>query len=246
MFERTTDQATMILLFFSILFFVLNNAIDLKLRDTMILKDMTCTTTDDCLAKYTKGDWCKRGVVCSKSYCHMLYSYPCEYHEKCNSTTHHCDSMPCIKDKDCDDGKYCNGVERCDKVKHVCLPPTNPVQCISGECNETLKKCVFLPTMVAQWRDFKHSGEIKIGNYHDNHHSKPKPKVILIGHESEGFRGDNTFRVQDTSNSSSVTLNSTEVTIIICLVIFFVGVILMLLFFAVFTRAGVHETIYVA
>lgn len=210
------------------------------------VSNITCFTTEDCLRRYTKGDWCKRGVVCVKSYCHIVHSYPCDYHKRCNPETQQCEAMTCSHDKDCDDGKYCNGKEVCDRKWHKCLPPLNPVHCISGECNETLKKCVFTPIIVNQWHDYKQSGEISI--VHDNH---PKTKVasrLIVGSSNNGgfnTAQDDIFKVQDTTNSSTVTLNSTEVTIIICLVIFFIGVILMLLFFAVFTRAGVHETIYV-
>lgn len=209
------------------------------------VSNITCSSTEDCLRRYTNGDWCKRGVVCVKSYCHVVHSYPCDYHKKCNSQTLQCDVMSCSHDKDCDDGKYCNGKEICDRKEHKCLPPLNPIHCISGECNETLKKCVFTPIIVNQWHHYKQNGDISI--VHDNH---PKTKVasrLIIGSNGGGFNTaqDDIFRVQDTTNSSTVTLNSTEVTIIICLVIFFIGVILMLLFFAVFTRAGVHETIYV-
>jgi hypothetical protein len=242
------------LLFLNILILLLANlahaekqeeSIFVRIKESTVT-NITCSDTNECLTKYTNGDWCKRGVVCVKSYCHIIHSFPCEYHQRCNSVTHQCDTMTCQRDSDCDDGKYCNGIERCALQSHTCHPPLNPVQCISGECNETLKKCIFTPILVSQWQTYKKSGEITIGR--DNHASllkvtKVKPRIV--GHNTQVSHND-VFQIQDTTtNSSTVTLNSTEITIIICMVVFFIGVILMLLFFAVFTRAGFHETIYV-
>ncbi len=73
--------------------------------------DIMCNNSMDCFEQYSKGDWCKTGVVCAKSRCRIIHEYPCAYHQECRSETQTCVPMTCVNDKDCDDGKYCNGVE---------------------------------------------------------------------------------------------------------------------------------------
>ena len=51
----------------------------------------------------------------------------------------------CLFDTDCDDGRFCNGTERC--VANVCAEGTPPA-CIDGRCDETSDRCFATTTTI--------------------------------------------------------------------------------------------------
>eukprot|EP00899_Mesostigma_viride_P014247 jgi/Mesvir1/22823/Mv20085-RA.1 len=76
---------------------------------------------------------CDDNIPCTKDYC--------------DDVQNKCVHMP--EDSKCDDGKFCNGQEKCDPVKG-CVPGT-PVNCddnnpcTKDSCNEDQDKCVHMP-----------------------------------------------------------------------------------------------------
>ena len=60
-------------------------------------------------------------------------------------------SSPCVDDEGCDDGRFCNGVERCAPTLSSadlrgCAPAEDPTPCVEGEqeCNEAMDRCAAL------------------------------------------------------------------------------------------------------
>jgi hypothetical protein len=53
-------------------------------------------------------------------------------------------AQSCISDDACQDGSWCNGVERCvgNPGKAMCLPAPRPMCSAKKHCDETAKKCV--------------------------------------------------------------------------------------------------------
>jgi hypothetical protein len=62
-----------------------------------------------------------------------------------NGTILRYDGVECTANADCDDGKYCNGIETCDSGSETCLPGI-PVDCPAGQtCNEDNDQCMVPP-----------------------------------------------------------------------------------------------------
>lgn len=96
-----------------------------------------CSTTEDCRDHFSHR-WCQSGVFCSRGRCHTIPSYPCKAEERCDEASHKCVEKPCKNWKDCDDGLFCNGVERC--VASVCRSD-HRFDCTHGQCSEATQTC---------------------------------------------------------------------------------------------------------
>lgn len=99
--------------------------------------DISCESTADCLAYYG-NDWCQQGVVCLKQRCHTIPFHPCKQGEVCLSEEKKCAERMCHHHGDCDDGIFCNGVERC--VDSRCVIDTR-FDCSYGICTEHDRSC---------------------------------------------------------------------------------------------------------
>ncbi len=51
-------------------------------------------------------------------------------------------AVRCRRDEDCDDGRFCNGSERCDVAAGRCVPGTPPCVATTGRCDEDRDQCV--------------------------------------------------------------------------------------------------------
>lgn len=212
-----------------------------------------CNNTKDCLDAYTKEDWCKRGVFCLKSYCHLLNgSFPCKNHEICNRTLQKCLPRNCQIDSDCDDGKYCNGRERCDKRNGTCLESLHPIECHGGECNETIRECSFVPKIIHKWEGFKETGTVS-NNNNDNNikgsvQSPNKPLLVYTPpppppNDSPDIIGKETHNDQFQSNhhtntSSAILFAGVESTLIIAVILFMFGLSFAVILLGVFFGGG--------
>ena len=58
----------------------------------------------------------------------------------------HAQSATCVSDHDCQDGSWCNGVERCEgnPGRAMCVPAPRGMCSAKKWCDETAKKCVDL------------------------------------------------------------------------------------------------------
>lgn len=101
------------------------------------ITDVPCETTKDCLAFYG-NDWCHRGTFCLRHQCHTIPFFPCKQGEQCLSSENRCVSRHCSLHGDCDDGLFCNGVERC--INSTCIPDDR-FHCPFGLCSEKDKAC---------------------------------------------------------------------------------------------------------
>ena len=97
---------------------------------------VSCSTTEDCL-EYFSG-WCQSGTFCSRGRCHTIPSYPCKADQRCDEVSRTCQVKYCKDWKDCDDGQFCNGVERC--VAGVCTSD-HKFDCTHGQCSEATQTC---------------------------------------------------------------------------------------------------------
>jgi hypothetical protein len=50
----------------------------------------------------------------------------------------------CVSDHDCQDGSWCNGVERCvgNPGRNMCMPAARPMCSAKKRCEETAHKCI--------------------------------------------------------------------------------------------------------
>lgn len=69
---------------------------------------------------------------------------PCTI-DQCNEEMDRCDHLP--EHRLCDDGRVCNGSERCDPAMRGCVPGTPPscddgVACTTDRCDDALNRCV--------------------------------------------------------------------------------------------------------
>lgn len=96
-----------------------------------------CRDTEECLALYNHS-WCHSGLSCVRGHCHSLPDYPCSHAQECDEAAKKCVSLACKSWKDCDDGVFCNGVEKC--VASVCVVEYRE-ECARGICNEKAKTC---------------------------------------------------------------------------------------------------------
>jgi hypothetical protein len=99
--------------------------------------NIQCDTTDDCLAYYG-NDWCHQNTVCVSERCHLIPFYRCKQGELCMAEEKQCVVKQCSTHGDCDDGVFCNGVERC--VNSQCVKDDR-FDCSHGICSEVDHSC---------------------------------------------------------------------------------------------------------
>jgi hypothetical protein len=215
-----------------------------KLRTTDLLKDnIVCITTEDCLqSSYGQGKWCNSGLVCIRSKCHIIHGYPCDQFQTCNESQRKCTKKTCTQDVDCDDGLYCNGNENCDITTGYCSPSLNPIKCTGGQCNETLKECIFVPKVVTEWEVYKITGELIKAKIEVKLKSRLSGVMMVTKQDTLGIISVNDAPVNTTSSNS---LTNTQITIVVSLIILFFGVTLFLLLLMMFMRAGVTSNTFV-
>jgi len=106
-----------------------------------------CERTEDCLA-YFDYTWCHRGVLCLNYICQEVPDFPCASTEWCDEREKRCLPHNCTSWRDCDDGLYCNGAERCIDSHCVsdprldCSPP--------GICSEETQQCSYPVSLVKE------------------------------------------------------------------------------------------------
>ncbi len=124
------------------------------------LTSQECTSDSDC----DDGIFCTGVEICNINGVCVLGPLPCSAGESCNETNHVCtitavcgnhicetgetaqncadDCTPrtgCMSNPDCDDNKFCNGLEACD-INGICRAGVSP--CLASEfCDEANKKC---------------------------------------------------------------------------------------------------------
>jgi hypothetical protein len=108
--------------------------------------DITCETTEDCLAQYDYA-WCHSGLVCLRGLCQQLPSFPCPYTEWCDEREKRCLPKNCSGWRDCDDGLFCTGVERC--VGGRCVSD-HLMDCGAGICSEEERRCSYPLSLVKE------------------------------------------------------------------------------------------------
>ena len=52
-------------------------------------------------------------------------------------------AQSCVSDEDCQDGSWCNGIERCEgnPGQQLCMPAPRPMCSAKKECDEAAKAC---------------------------------------------------------------------------------------------------------
>jgi hypothetical protein len=112
----------------------------------LINMGIPCAITADCLSHVKSGGWCRSGMVCHRSQCHRIPNFPCASPvEWCDEREHRCVPRNCTSWRDCDDGVFCNGAERC--IAERCLSDGR-FDCSAGYCSEELKRCSFPEVLV--------------------------------------------------------------------------------------------------
>jgi hypothetical protein len=208
------------------------------------ITNITCLDTDDCLRKYTQNDWCKSGVLCLKSYCRIIDSFPCKNNENCNNTLQTCNTKKCRLDSDCDDGRYCNGKETCNKTNGQCLESLTPIECMGGECNETLKECIFVPRLVTKWKNFKNGASID--DQSSSTTSKTINNVVSIKPDPIVKEQQDVITINHhNSTSESVHISQAGIIALISIVLVLFGLMFIIFLLAIFFRGGVTEKIYI-
>lgn len=96
-----------------------------------------CESTNDCLDHYSRL-WCLSGTVCIRGFCHTIPAYPCKQDQLCIEESQQCVHKICSSWKDCDDGLFCNGIEKC--INSVCVSDPRHA-CTHGHCSEATKSC---------------------------------------------------------------------------------------------------------
>lgn len=53
-------------------------------------------------------------------------------------------AQSCVSDEDCQDGVWCNGIERCEgnPTRAMCMPAPRPMCSAKKACDESAKRCV--------------------------------------------------------------------------------------------------------
>lgn len=128
------------MLFFLLGLIVLSNALEAPLhRHLTVRTSIQCETTEECLSQLS-SNWCDRGVYCDVGYCHKIPHFPCEQGQVCDPLAKKCGTRKCKTWRDCDDGLFCTGIEKC--IRGECVRDTRKSpDCSHGKCSEYHKKC---------------------------------------------------------------------------------------------------------
>ena len=164
--------------------------------------NIQCDTTDDCLAYYG-NDWCHQNTVCVSERCHLIPFYRCQQGELCLAEEKQCVVKPCSTHGDCDDGVFCNGVERC--VNSQCVKDER-FDCSHGVCSELDHSC-HTPLILA-----KHTLEVK-------------QLAVMRQHRVQA----KTITIQDTTNSTTDSSVDDWVWVIVGLSVGFFAIVLVIL-----------------
>lgn len=182
----------------------------------LVRTEHECLTTLDCLpAGDTK--WCHSGVTCLNERCHRIPNHPCPYFQHCDEKNHQCVPIQCRRHADCDDGLFCNGIERC--VNGSCTSDFRQ-DCTAGQCDEKKRRCS-LPLELQQKR-------------------LPKGHKPLVQKQETHVQGIGALTVAPTSaptaapTSSGLTNNA--IIAIICATVVVAAVIFILLIIALISQ----------
>lgn len=118
---------------------------------TLLNTPVPCVSTTDCSLHYNYS-WCEAaGVVCIHRSCRLVPGYPCKSTQHCVENEKRCVEKRCTSDAECDNGRYCDGIEIC-RVS-ICTIDDTQANCLysAGECDEVNKQCKELKTQLA-WR----------------------------------------------------------------------------------------------
>ena len=113
---------------------------------------VACSDTRDCL-KGKGTSWCATaGIVCLSNYCHHLPGLPCSLRTHiCQEANKTCQPKFCRFNRNCDNGNFCDGTEKC--VNRQCVadqPP--PCHKDGGVCIESNQSCLY-PSQYRQWKN---------------------------------------------------------------------------------------------
>jgi len=102
---------------------------------------ITCETTEECLSQLSTN-WCDRGVYCDtgSGFCHKIPYFPCEQGQFCDPLAKRCSLKTCRDWRDCDDGLFCTGREKCIRGQCIRDPKHSP-DCSHGRCSEKFRQC---------------------------------------------------------------------------------------------------------
>lgn len=138
----------MLLLLLSLLAWCATSSIPTLLHPHLLKNlGLPCGTTAHCLAH--QPAWCQSGVLCYRAQCHRVPDFPCPATQWCDERERRCFARNCSSWRDCDDGVFCNGAERC--VAGRCLND-GARDCAGGICSERDKQCA-LPLAMRDARD---------------------------------------------------------------------------------------------
>lgn len=117
-----------------------------------VATEIECVDTPQCLS-IAGNTWCQSGFTCIERHCHRIINVPCNLQTQiCDEEKQECLSKRCESSKDCDDGIYCNGREKC--INGTCqIDPHAKVPCHKGICNETTHECMH-PVKLGHWRNY--------------------------------------------------------------------------------------------
>lgn len=102
----------------------------------LVPTNRSCSVAADCLA--ATHSWCDAGQACLRQRCHLVPNYPCPYFQRCDAEARRCVPRACTRQRDCDDGLFCNGEEAC--VNHTCTSDFAH-DCTGGTCSEQARTC---------------------------------------------------------------------------------------------------------
>ena len=108
---------------------------------TLMDTPVPCVSTTDCSLHYNDS-WCEAaGVVCIHRACKLVPGYPCKSIQRCIDNEKRCVDKHCTTDTECDNGRYCDGIEICRAG--LCTLDTTQPNCLysAGECDEVNKQC---------------------------------------------------------------------------------------------------------
>ncbi len=103
----------------------------------------TCRTTTDCIGD---APFCRNGSVCLRGLCWTLPGVPCQAPDWCDERAHRCQPRACQSWRDCDDGLYCTGDERCVQGRCV-LWPGSDCRSTGHYCDEAVRRCTRVPAL---------------------------------------------------------------------------------------------------
>jgi hypothetical protein len=120
--------------------------------NTLINTFVVCRSTEDCHIAFNRS-WCtSSSLLCVHSYCRALPDYPCKTTQICVERQQQCLDRACEQDSECDNQRFCDGIEICRS--NICVTDPEQPSCLAqgGQCDEVRRRCQ-VPIIRSAWQE---------------------------------------------------------------------------------------------